>query len=79
MSLEEIYNRSKKKPLNVRALFDVVMGVIYSVVGGLMLGSKYIGLEISFPPPEILTIFGAACLIYGAFRIFRGIKTYKNG
>lgn len=78
MSLEEIYNKSKKKPLNVRALFDVVMGLIYAVVGGLLSASKFIGLQITFPPPEVVTVFGVICLLYGGFRIFRGIKLFKN-
>lgn len=77
MSIQEDYQK-KNKPFNIKALFDLVMGVIYAVVGAGLVVSKYIGLEIAFPPPEVVTIFGAGAFLYGAFRIFRGIKTFKN-
>jgi len=70
--------RKKNKPVNVKAIFDLVMGLVYMVMGGILTASKYIGLELSFPPPEVITIFGIAAFIYGAFRIFRGVKTYKE-
>lgn len=77
MSLQEDF-RKKNKPVNVKAIFDLVMGLVYIVMGGVLTASKYIGLELSFPPPEVITIFGIAAFIYGTFRIFRGIKTYKE-
>lgn len=77
MSIQDDF-RKKNKPVNVRAVFDVVMGLIYVGVGGVMAVSKYIGLEITFPPPDVIQIFGIAAFAYGAFRIFRGIKTYHN-
>ncbi len=77
MSIQEDF-RKKNKPVNVKAIFDLVMGLVYMVMGGVLTASKYIGLELSFPPPEVITIFGIAAFIYGAFRIFRGIKTYKE-
>lgn len=77
MSFQEDF-RKKNKPVSVRAIFDIVMGILYLVVGGMLAVSKYIGLEITFPPPEVITIFGAAAFLYGGFRIFRGIKTYKQ-
>jgi hypothetical protein len=77
MSVQEDF-RKKNKPVNIRAIFDIVMGILYAVVGGTLAVSKYIGLEITFPPPEVITIFGAAAVLYGGFRIFRGIKTYRQ-
>lgn len=77
MSIQEDF-RKKNKPVNVKALFDLAMGVIYAVVGAVLAVSKFIGLEIAFPPPDVLVVFGSGAFLYGAFRIFRGVKTFKN-
>lgn len=77
MSIQEDF-RKKNKPVNVKALFDLVMGLVYAIVGAVLAVSKLIGLEITFPPPDVVTIFGIGAFLYGAFRIFRGVKTYKN-
>jgi hypothetical protein len=77
MSIQDDF-RKKNKPVNVRAVFDVVMGLIYVGVGGVLALSKHIGLEITFPPPDVIQIFGIAAFAYGGFRIFRGVKTYHN-
>ncbi|MFY7838655.1 MAG: hypothetical protein ACOVP7_00205 [Lacibacter sp.] len=77
MSIQEDF-RKKNKPVNVKALFDLVMGLVYAIVGAVLAISKFIGLEIAFPPPDVITVFGIGAFVYGAFRIFRGFKTYKN-
>jgi hypothetical protein len=76
MSVQEDI-RKKNKPVNIKALFDVVMGLIYAGVGIVLAIAKYIGLEITFPPAEIATAFGLLASVYGIFRVYRGIKTYK--
>jgi hypothetical protein len=77
MSIQEDF-RKKNKPVNVKAVFDIVMGIIYLVMGAALALSKYLGLEITFPPPDVVIVFGLAAFVYGAFRIFRGVKTYNN-
>lgn len=77
MSVQEEFNK-KNKPVNVKAVFDVAMGLIYAIVGIALITSKYIGLEITFPPPEVITIFGVLATLYGFFRVFRGYKIYKK-
>jgi hypothetical protein len=77
MSIQEDF-RKKNKPVNVKAVFDVVLGIVYLVLGAVLALSKYLGLEFSFPPPDVITVFGVAAFFYGAFRIFRGVKTYNN-
>ena len=77
MSVQEDF-RKKNKPVNIKAIFDVVMGLVYAGVGIMLVVSKYIGLEITFPPAEAVTIFGAFATLYGMFRIYRGIKTYNQ-
>ncbi|MFN5136524.1 MAG: hypothetical protein ACK5DG_14520 [Chitinophagaceae bacterium] len=77
MSVQEDF-RKKNKPVNIKAIFDVVMGLVYAGVGITLVLSKYIGLEITFPPAELVTIFGTFAILYGIFRIYRGIKTYNQ-
>lgn len=77
MSVQEDF-RKKNKPVQVKAIFDIVMGLIYAGVGVTLAVSKYIGLEITFPPPEAVTIFGIFAALYGLFRMYRGYKTYKQ-
>jgi hypothetical protein len=47
-------------------------------MGAALALSKYFGFEITFPPPDVVIVFGIAAFVYGAFRIFRGVKTYNN-
>ena len=70
--------RKKNKPVNIKAVFDIVMGIVYAGVGAVLALSKYIGLEITFPSADVVLIFGVAAFVYGAFRIYRGVKTYHN-
>lgn len=76
MSVQKDFKK-KNKPINVKAVFDVVMGLLYGGIGAFLAAAKYIGWEHNFPQPYV-TIFGIAAIIYGAFRIFRGIKTYNE-
>lgn len=77
MSVQEDF-RKKNKPVQVKAIFDVVMGLVYAAVGVTLAISKYIGLEITFPPAEVVTIFGVLAALYGGFRVYRGYKIYKQ-
>ncbi len=76
MSVQEEF-RKRNKPVNIKAVFDIVMGLVYAAVGAMLALSKYMGLEITFPPPEVVTIFGAFAFLYGCFRVYRGVKTYN--
>jgi hypothetical protein len=67
--------RKSREPVNIRAMFDWVMGIIYLVVGFVLTFAPWLGIRIHFPPPDIARIFGTACMIYGGFRIYRGYKT----
>lgn len=62
-------------PYNVRAIFDWVMGLIYLGVGVVLIFAPRLGIQLRFPPQDVASIFGIACVIYGGFRIYRGFKT----
>ncbi|HMP88004.1 MAG TPA: hypothetical protein PKE63_12065, partial [Lacibacter sp.] len=67
-------NRNRRTP-NVRALFDILMGFIYAVVGGLLALAPYIHLKLPILSDAMVQLFGGACVLYGGFRIYRGVKT----
>jgi hypothetical protein len=64
---------------NRRAIMDFGMGLIYFALGGFFILSRQLGFELRFPEPPFSYIFGGLCVIYGGFRIYRGIKkNYTN-
>ena len=52
------------------------MGLIILLIGIFFFfrGRFDIGLNESFPPNDIDKIFGAICVVYGVWRIYRGYK-----
>ncbi|MET0300879.1 MAG: hypothetical protein ABW036_14000 [Flavitalea sp.] len=62
-----------------RSLMDFGMGLIYFALGGFFVFAKQLGYELRFPQPPFSYIFGGLCLVYGAFRFYRGYrKNYTN-
>ena len=71
--------KRKKAYVNRRSLMDLGMGIIYAGMGGFFLLSEFFGVIMEFPPKPFSYIFGGLCLIYGGFRIYRGVrKNYFN-
>jgi hypothetical protein len=72
---QEYEEKKQRAYINRRAIMDFGMGIIYAGVGGFfMLSDVIMGAELAFPPKPFSYIFGALCLLYGGFRIYRGIK-----
>ena len=72
-------DKRRKAYVNKRSLMDFGMGIIYAGVGGFFLLSELFGVQLEFPPKPFSYIFGGLCLLYGAFRIYRGArKNYFN-
>lgn len=59
---------------NRRSAMDLGMGIIYAVFGGFFGFSEFFGRPMEFLPKPFSYIFGTICLIYGGFRIYRGIR-----
>lgn len=61
----------------MRSLLDYGMGLLILLAGLVFFFRHKFG-DISFnerfPPNDIDKIFGAVCIIYGAWRIYRGYK-----
>lgn len=75
----DLEEKRKKAYMSRRSLMDLGMGIIYAVMGGFFLLSEVFGIYMEFPPKPFSYIFGGLCLLYGAFRIYRGLrKDYFN-
>jgi hypothetical protein len=74
MASEFDYEEKKQRAyVNRRALMDLGMGLIYTGMAVLMFFAEKFGLGDVFSVP-FNYIFGGLCLLYGGFRIYRGIK-----
>ena len=70
MNFEE---KQKKSGSQFRSVYDYTMGVLWIAIGIFFLFQKNFGYD--FKLDHTLTIiFGASCLLYGGFRIYRGYK-----
>jgi hypothetical protein len=77
MSLEEFENipdQKTKRYILMKSITDLGMGFIYIAVGLLILFAKQFHLYNNFTDSLPGKIFAALVIIYGAWRIYRGIK-----
>jgi hypothetical protein len=72
--MDDLELKRRRAYSNRRSIMDIGMGMIYAAMGGFFLLSKQFGVNIDFPPRPFNYIFGALCLLYGGFRIYRGVK-----
>ncbi|MGN6540097.1 MAG: hypothetical protein ACTHKY_04725 [Ginsengibacter sp.] len=83
MSLEEFENtpdNKTKRYVMMRSITDMGMGFIYVVVGIIILFAKQFNFSTDFTASVPAKIFAVLVIIYGSWRIFRGIrkKYYKE-
>lgn len=79
MALEEFepeeLNERQKGYVRMRSIMDVGMGVLWSAMGVFLFFVKEISPQLAMRYDDIwMKIFGGICLVYGAFRIYRGLK-----
>ena len=73
----EDYEKKKRKQVSLmRSLLDYGMGIVIIAFGVFFFfrGKFKLALNERFPPNDIDKIFGIICLLYGAWRIYRGYK-----
>jgi hypothetical protein len=63
-----------KRYVMMRSIMDFGMGSIYVAVAAFLLLADKIGIDLVFPPKPFSYIFAALCVLYGGFRIYRGIQ-----
>ncbi|MGF7230912.1 hypothetical protein [Arachidicoccus sp.] len=74
---EEFRKQQRKRYRSMRAVKDIVMALIILGIGFLMFFGKHFHLLqglMESKDPLILNIFGSLCVLYGGFRLYRGIK-----
>lgn len=77
MSLEEFEQAPDKKTkryLRMRSITDFGMGFIYVCVGIAVLLSRQFNFQNEFTMSIPAKIFAVLAIVYGAWRIYRGIK-----
>ena len=77
MSLEEFEENQdpkSKRYILMRSIMDLGMGLIYITVGIMILFAKKMGLNNEFVESMAGKIFAALVILYGLWRLYRGIK-----
>jgi hypothetical protein len=77
MSLEEFEENidpKTKRYILMKSIMDLGMGLIYIGVGFMILFAKKIGLNNDFVESTPGKIFAGLLMLYGLWRIYRGIK-----
>jgi hypothetical protein len=69
--------RQRKRSALLRSIYDYTMGVLWMGIGAFFLWHNKLGYDLDLDK-TLVTIFGIASLLYGAFRIYRGYKSGKQ-
>ena len=74
--MEEYENKKRKQIGTMRSLLDYGIGTLIMLAGTFFLVRKQFDLDFNktFPPSATDILFGVVCLLYGAWRIYRGYK-----
>lgn len=68
-------NRQNRGYVKFRMIFDLAMGLLYIACGVLVIGAKSFGFSFNVPiSMAFLLSLGGLFILYGLFRIYRGIK-----
>ena len=77
MSLEEFEDKpdpKTKRYVGMKSIMDIGMGIIYIGVGTFILLAKKLNFENEFTDSAIGRIFAILVILYGIWRVYRGIK-----
>lgn len=77
MSLEEFENtpdRKTRRYVTMRSITDIGMGLIYLAVGIIILFAKQFRFQNDFTGSIPAKIFAVLVVVYGSWRIYRGIQ-----
>jgi len=74
--LEEYEKRKRKQVALMRSLLDYGIGTLILAAGVFFFIRRKLHIQFNetFPPDDIDIFFGAICLMYGAWRIWRGYQ-----
>lgn len=77
MHLEEFEKKTDtktKRYVTMRSLMDIGMGILYLGIAGLVFFARQLNFQNEFAVSLPAKVFAALAAIYGAWRIYRGIK-----
>lgn len=74
--IEEYEKRKRRQVAMMKSLLDYGMGILITAAGVFFFFRNKLDISFNdrFPPNDMDKIFGAICLVYGAWRIYRGYK-----
>lgn len=74
--MEEYENKKRKQVGRMRSLLDYGIGALIMLAGIFFMVRDQFDLDFNkkFPPGSTDIFFGAVCLLYGGWRIYRGYK-----
>ncbi len=74
--LEEYEKQKRKQIIIRRALMDYTIGGLITLAGIFFLVRHMFDLQFNenFPPNDMDKKFGAICILYGSWRIYRGYR-----
>lgn len=74
--MENEYREQHKKNSNtMRTVYNLSIGIIIISIGLLIFFSDKLGLNLTVDfDPLMINLFGGLCLLYGSFRLYRGLK-----
>jgi hypothetical protein len=74
--MESSYRDKQRKSYHLmRTVYNITMGLIILGIGVVMLFNDKLGLNLfQDMNPIMIYAFSGLCIIYGAFRLYRGIK-----
>lgn len=72
---DETLSNREKGMIRMRSIMDLGMGILWLCMGVFMLFVRLISpsMALRYDDP-VMKGFGLLCMVYGAFRIYRGIK-----
>lgn len=73
----EEYEKKKRKQIgSMRALLDYGMGILVIAAGFFFIFRSKLDIPFNkkFPPNDMDIWFGAICLLYGSWRVYRGYR-----
>lgn len=72
---EEYENKKKKQVSQMKSIMDYGMGILMLVAGIFFLFHDKLKIPMGNGAPTLLDkFFGGLCLLYGAWRVYRGYK-----
>lgn len=79
MALEEFekeqLNEREKGYIRMRSIMDLGMGILWAAMGLFLIFIKKISPDMALRfDTSLFKIFAVVCVIYGLFRIYRGVK-----